>query len=91
MLGVEVNINGNGKMCTCCADVNGQGVVGLKAEASLSASINAKVFIGPNLNWKQQVSVPGLTDAEGTFFGGAGVELNTTGYAKLSATTKCLL
>jgi hypothetical protein len=91
VLGLEVNVNGAGKLCTCCADVEGQGVVGLKAEGSLSASITAKVFFGPSVNWKQSVSVPGISEAQATFFGGAGVELTATGYATLKASTQCLL
>ncbi|MCP5521578.1 MAG: hypothetical protein H7A46_08530 [Verrucomicrobiales bacterium] len=58
LLGVEVDVKGNGKMCVCCAEVEGQGVYGVKVEGSLSTSISAKVWIGPSLNWKQQAEVP---------------------------------
>ncbi len=91
VLGVEVKLSGSGKLCTCCEEVNGQGVVGLKAEGSVSAQIEAKVFFGPSVRWKQGVSVGGLNEAEGEFFAGGGAEVGVSGYASLKASTECLL
>ena len=90
LLGVEVKISGSGKLCTCCAEVDGQGVVGLKAQGNLTAQIEAKVFFGPSVKWSQGVEVSGLSEAEGEFFAGGGVEVGATGYASLSAATECL-
>jgi hypothetical protein len=47
LLGVEVKVSGSGKLCTCCAEVDGQGIVGLKAQGNLTAQIEAKVFFRP--------------------------------------------
>lgn len=91
VLGVEVKLSGQGKLCTCCEEVNGQGVVGLKAEGSVTAQIEAKVFFGPSVRWKQEVSAGGLSEAEGEFFAGGGVEVGATGYATLKASTECFL
>lgn len=91
LLGVEVKISGAGKLCTCCEEVDGQGVVGLKAEGSLTAQIEAKVFFGPSVKWEQDVDVPVLAEAKGEFFGGGGLEVAATGYASLKASTECLL
>ncbi len=91
LLGVEVKISGSGKLCTCCEEIDGQGVIGLKAEGNLTAQIEAKVFFGPSVKWEQEVSLAGLSEAKGEFFGGGGVEVGATGYASLKATTECLL
>ncbi len=90
LLGVEVKVSGSGKLCTCCAEVDGQGIVGLKAQGSLTAQIEAKVFFGPSVKWSQEIEVAGLSGAEGEFFAGGGVEIAATGYASLSASTECL-
>jgi len=90
LLGVEVKISGSGKLCTCCAEVDGEGVIGLKAQGNLTAQIEAKVFFGPSVKWSQGVEFPGLTGAEGEFFAGGGVEIGATGYASLSAATECM-
>lgn len=90
LLGVEYDVKGNGKMCACCGGVEGQGVLGLKVEASLSTSISAKVWVGPSVNWKQAVGIPGLTKAEATIFGGIGAETGLTGFATLKAGAQCL-
>ncbi len=90
--GFEVKFSGSAKLCTCCEEVDGQGVTGLKAEGDVGGSIEAKIFAGPQLQISPPgINVPGLNDAEVEFFVGAGVELTANGSIKLSAKTECFL
>lgn len=90
--GFEVKFGGAAKLCTCCEEVNGQGVVGLQAEAELGGTIEVKLFAGPQFQVDvPEVSFPGLTGASAELFVGAGVELTGTGSVKIQASTECFL
>ena len=90
--GFEVKFSGSGKLCTCCEEVDGKGVTGLKLEGDVAGSVEAKLFAGPQFKFEvPEVNVPGLSNAEAEFFVGAGVELAATGSVKVNAKTECFL
>jgi len=90
--GFEVKLSGSGKLCTCCEEVDGQGLTGLKAEGDVGGSIEAKIFAGPQVQFNPPgINVPGLNEVEVEFFLGAGVELAANGSIKLNAKTECFL
>lgn len=90
--GFEIKFSGSGKLCTCCEEVDGQGVTGLKAEGDVGGAVEAKLFAGPQLKIDvPKVNVPGVAGASAEFFVGAGVELAAGGSVKLNAKTECFL
>lgn len=90
--GFEVKFAGSAKLCTCCEEIDGQGVTGLKLEGDLGGSVEAKLFAGPQFQIPDiSVTVPGLAEAKAEVFAGAGIELTATGSVKINGKTECFL
>lgn len=91
VLGVEFKFHGNGKLCTCCEQVEEESVRGLQAEGEVGIDIEAKIFLGLSVAFTDDVAIPGLAEGELEYFVGLGAEVTAYGSGKVSGKTKCLL
>ncbi len=91
VLQFETKLSGAAKMCTCCTEVDGQTVLGLKLEGEVGGEIEGKVLIGKDASVSLDVNVAGFSEAKAEVKGQIGLELALNGSLKAKASTECLL
>lgn len=87
----EFNLDGSGKLSTCCSETGGLGNIGLRLDGQSGGEITARVVLGPRVKFSQNLTLPGFTSATGEFAVDGSTEVTVAGSATLSATTECLL